>query len=236
MFAKIKLVLAILKAIKDPRQTEAIGKAVDGFANPERFRVALDKVSDDPITWERVVRREPVPPVNLEELKRCEPGTLGHGLYRHLTDNGLDPNLLPVQVKDTETYVRSRYRMAHDTWHVVGGYSTSIKDELELQALTFAQIHGPGSALVLGIGLFHYVAFKPNELPEVIRAMVRGYLRGSKAKPLLGINWHEHWHRPLREIRKMLNMEEAAALPLDEAGITSGTSTLSGRFEAPTNP
>lgn len=228
MWRGMRLIFAIIKAIRDPRETEAIGKSVDTFANPERFRVALDKVSEDPVTWERVLRREAVPPVRIEELRGYAPGTLGNGLYRHLTDNGLDPNLLPVEVKDAETYVRSRYRMAHDTWHVVTGYSTSIQDELELQAFTFAQIHGPGSALILGIGLFHYVIFKPNELPEVIRGMVRGYLRGSRAKPLLGMNWHEHYNWPLADMRQRLG--------LIEAGSWTGTSRDLGHNEITASP
>lgn len=213
MFQKIRVLLAIIKAIKDPRETESIGKAVDGgnATAVENFKCALEKLSQDPNTWEKIQKREPVSLLDLEALRRFAPGTLGHAVWKHMDDNGLQPNLLPVEVKDTGTYVRSRYRKTHDIWHVVTGYSTSIADELALQAFTLAQINGPGSGLVLGIGMFHYVFFKPAQLPAVFEAMVEGYIRGQRAVPLLGVDWQSLWDKPLVEVKRQLRTEPLTA-------------------------
>jgi ubiquinone biosynthesis protein COQ4 len=116
-------------------------------------------------------------------------------------------------VTDHGSYVRSRYRKTHDIWHVVTGYSTSVVDELALQAFTFAQIHGPGSGLVLAIGLFHFVFFHPTQLPSVMQAIVEGYLRGKTAVALLGVDWSQLWNKPLAEVKQLLRTDFTPVIP-----------------------
>jgi len=214
MIRKIRFLLALIKAVKDPNQTEKIGEVIGKVADPARFQRSIEKISQHPGALDELNEMKAVPLIDMDRLKRCAQGTLGAGVYTHLKSNGLDPNLLPLEVTDITTYVRSRYRKTHDIWHVVCGYSISIFDEFALQAFTFAQLHAPGSAMILAIGLLHYVIFKPTELPELVEAMVVAYNRGKSARFLLTVPWEMYWDKPLDEVRREFGITPARPTPV----------------------
>lgn len=107
------------------------------------------------------------------DLKNCNPGTLGHGMYQFL--HGHDINLIPK----AET---------HDVWHVLFGYSIEMKDEMSIQFVVLG--NGRHSAPYLYSCLVALVMY-----PEHWGSFYKAYKCGKSAIPF----WHFDFENLLNE-------------------------------------
>ena len=102
-----------------------------------------------------------------------------------------------------------RGRQLHDHWHVLTKFSTSVPDELGLQAFTLGRGAAPVSALIVGGGLIFAAMKKPWLVPECMYAIQRGFALGLQTDgPVIGLHYSEHWEKSLEEVRKMVGMPE----------------------------
>jgi ubiquinone biosynthesis protein Coq4 len=116
----------------------------------------------------------------------------------------LDPDLFqpPPLLSPELAYVAQRIRQSHDIWHVITGLSTSIPDEIALQAFTNAQLHNNTSRLIVRFGTPLYGLRYP-QLRERVRAFQHVE---SRCAFLVTVRWEELWEVPLSTLREQLGV------------------------------
>lgn len=131
---------------------------------------------------------------------------------------GLDPAALPsLRADDGHAYVRAHLYETHDVWHVLTGFATDVAGELGLQAFYVAQLPGRLAPALVAGGLVNMILFDFGARDARMRAIVRGWLLGKRARPLFGGRWAELWEEPLDEVRRRYGLDLGsveAALPL----------------------
>lgn len=152
-------------------------------------------------------------------LAALPPGTLGREYADFLTRHGLEPEALDHWSEGNGTLQRFRVHLesSHDVWHVITGFGTDVAGEIGLQAFYYAQLAAPLPLTLLSAGLLNGV-LKGGRRPSTDRVdqLVRGYLMGRRASSLTGVDWSQHWERPLDELRRELGVE--VALDISSAG------------------
>ena len=71
-------------------------------------------------------------------------GTLGHGYYRFLHDQGLSPAPFEDIPYDGDPLIRYgilRLRQTHDLWHVLTGYAMDTRGEILLHVVNHTSYH-----------------------------------------------------------------------------------------------
>lgn len=227
----------VIGMLRDPESTESVFDIEDGLRDLEAVQLATDHVMAVPeiraLAEERYL--QPVPDV--AALLELAPGTLGFHYAHHLRTNGFDPDYYrKIEVQNDTHYLALRMRQTHDIWHVVTGLSADAIGELAVKACELAQTRRPMAAVITAGGVLRYLVKDPDELPDVMEALFRGYEIGRNAKPLLGQKWEEMWARPLASIRTELGVNAGDYLPGLSSPVTADTlsaSASSGEVDAP---
>jgi ubiquinone biosynthesis protein COQ4 len=147
------------------------------------------------------------------KLSDCTENTVGHALVNDqsfsletlskLSQRGRK-NRVWINSKHPYVWMARRYRDTHDLFHVLSGYKTDTLGEVSMLAFSYAQQRLPSWGILLLIGLVK-VKFHPLK----IAAIIEGYLRGKKAKWILGENFETMIHEDLEECRERLNLSRA---------------------------
>jgi ubiquinone biosynthesis protein COQ4 len=197
---------ALGRLLRDPDDTTqvlAIGIALNG-PHIDRIRALF---ASDPEGAELLRDRPRLDgaAVDREALRRLPDGTLGREYVRFLDDHGLNGDFFqpPPDVPDEIAFLSTRLRQAHDVWHPVTGYGPSVRDEIALQAFTWAQLGVPHAKVVVIGGLLRWAAFDRG----LVRHAIRGYRRGRRARAFAPVRWERRWERPLAEVRAELGLE-----------------------------
>lgn len=143
--------------------------------------------------------------------------TVGAALHLFLEKNALSPTQLMRKSRQGLTRLRNeiphpyawfgrRVRDTHDVWHVLTGYDTDPLGEACLSAFSFAQTGGLGWAAIAGgavlsVGRTHGHPMR--------RAILEGYLLGTRAKWLLGEDYPCLLGESLVKARRRLGLEPA---------------------------
>lgn len=98
-----------------------------------------------------------------------------------------------------------RLRDQHDLWHTLTGYGRDELGELCLLAFTYAQTRNRGIGLIILVG-----AYKLHKAlgSGVIRAALRGYRDGRRARWLPEQPWETLLHEPLDAVRAKLGVQD----------------------------
>lgn len=199
--------------VRDPNRTELIFKAVDLVSrdpDPRILQTIEAHAMADQGFRELYEEKYDPPQPALEELRRSPPGSFGEALYHHLHANGLSLELFPkVVVKRPLDYLNARAYAIHDFLHPLFGYSTSVEDELALQAVGTAQYYSPLSAMLISGGLLHILKQDPMGCARAIAKVSEGHRRGEAARFLLGIRLHEMLELPLADVRARCGVDRA---------------------------
>lgn len=193
----------LLSDTGDTGQVLAMAIALNG---PHFSRVWLEMASHD--EGARVLRERPNldgKGVDRTQLRALPDGTLGREYLRFIEDNGLDGDFFqaPPGLPEDVGYLSKRLRQSHDVWHAVTGYGPSVRDELALQAFTWAQLGVPHAKLVAVFGFLRFTWRDPGLLAHI----VQGYRRGKKAQPLAPAYWESRWERALSEVQAEFGVE-----------------------------
>jgi ubiquinone biosynthesis protein Coq4 len=187
----------------NPQNTKAalaVGEAMYKIGATE---MAQKKLSTQPESVQVIQARKMLAPVDLKELQKFPEGTLGRVYADHMIRNHLDPNFYKTfEITNDAIMTIMRLRQTHDLWHVMTGFSTSVQDELGLQAFTYAQTASPLSPLLIGGGLLR-AGFKNRQLTApILESVAKGWAMGKKARPLFPLDWEANWKTPLTELRR----------------------------------
>jgi ubiquinone biosynthesis protein COQ4 len=117
--------------------------------------------------------------------------------------------LVPTRNDSDVGYLCDHIRESHDLWHVVTGFDTDVAGELGVQALYVAQLRAPFGLLLLALGLMNSLATTPHERDHRMRAVVRGWLLGKRARPLFGVPWADLWGVRVETLQRAFGLEAA---------------------------
>ena len=74
--------------------------------------------------------------------------------------------------------------------------------------------HDPLAPVAIAVAFVRGVLGHAELTGQAVQAAVlRGTLQGRQAAPLFGIDWSQHWHRPLAEVRRELGLERPSLAP-----------------------
>jgi ubiquinone biosynthesis protein COQ4 len=156
-------------------------------------------------------KRGRVGTIDLHALAAYPEGTLGRVYGEHMLRNKLDPSAIPNLPSTTSReFLRAHLYETHDIWHVATGFATDVAGELGLQAFYLAQLPTRLAPALLAGGLFNTMLFAWGDRDRRMRAIVRGWLLGRRARSLFGVAWAGEWSTPLAEIRSRLRLETDA--------------------------
>jgi ubiquinone biosynthesis protein COQ4 len=197
--------VAGVRLLLNPRDTQQVFVLAAAVDRP-RLHLLLAQLRARPEGRALLAKRPSIDSksVDLARLRALPPDTLGGAYARMLERERLDPDLFqpPPLLSPELSYVAQRVRQTHDIWHVVTGLSTSIADEIALQAFTNAQLHNHTSRLIVTFGALFYGVRYP-DLREHVRAFRRV---GSGCAFLLTVYWEELWELPLDRVRAQLGV------------------------------
>lgn len=203
-----KVAYQVVRTIRNPERLEDILALAGVFVPPEALRRLVDTLWRIPSAAEALRERPRLGAVDLHALHTLPPGTLGQAFAEHILDNGLDLNALPQLPAHTDAeYVRAHLLEVHDIWHVLTGFGTQVAGEMGLQAFSLAQLGSPFAAGILTGGMANTLLFAFSERDVRMRAIVRGWLLGKRARPLFGGAWARMWERPLEEVRAVFGLD-----------------------------
>lgn len=198
----------VVRTIRDPHRLGDILELARVLVPPEAMRGLVEDLRRVPSAAQALRERPRMGPVRLETLRALPPGTLGHAFAAHLADNGVDLSALPPLPARTEPeYVRAHMQEVHDVWHVLTGFGTDVAGELGLQAFSLAQVGSPFAAGILTGGLANTLLYAFPERDVRLRAIVRGWLLGKRARLLFGTAWARMWEAPLEELRAQFGLD-----------------------------
>ena len=146
--------------------------------------------------------------VDVAALARLPEGTLGREFADFVAREGVEPRVLTDQALGESDWIPVHLYEVHDIWHVVTGIGTDVVSEVQILAFMLAQLPKTRMApLAMGVALIRGALGHPDYEPaDVLDAMARGREQGVNADLLFGVNWAEHWKRPLTEVRRDLGI------------------------------
>jgi ubiquinone biosynthesis protein Coq4 len=163
-------------------------------------------------------------PLDLRELARCAPGSLGRTYHDWIVSNGLESNLatnyrafhdgleragaldgMPAQLR----FAVLRGFQTHDFQHVVTGYDSSGWGEIALQAFCLAQIRFPYFGMWMSVVTTRMTFADPESITPMMDAISRGWQAGRSVDNIQAVQWEELLDVPLDEIRARFSIGRA---------------------------
>jgi len=168
------------------------------------------RISEAARLWPGVAEAalRPIPGrIDIQALARCEPGSIGHALYRLIVDNKFDLEVLDREalgLRDLPAplnYLNVRILQTHDLWHILAGYETTALHEIAISAFQMAQFGHSYSATFLSVVAAIGHQGDRGGLQVLYETILRAYAHGRETPPLMDIPWEEHWHTQIPELR-----------------------------------
>lgn len=196
------------RALRQPEQLDDILELAGVLAPPQAMRRLVERLMQHPSAAQALIERPRMGLLPLARLRALPESTLGRAFADHLVENGLDPHALPyLEAHTDEEYVRAHLLESHDVWHVLTGFPTDVPGELGVQAFSLAQVGSPFALGILAGGLANTLLYAFSERDTRMRAIVRGWLLGRRARLLFGAPWRRMWELPLAEVRQRYGLD-----------------------------
>ncbi len=174
--------------------------------------LVVKHLQNNPAAVTMIRERYIAKPHNLDKLLQYPEESLGHIYASTMKAKGFSAEDLytTASINSDVSYINARIGQTHDIWHIITGFDTSELGEIGLQAFYLAQFPDPLATMLIANSLIAVTLFIPEELPELIKAIAKGWEMGSKAKALFAQKWEENWEKPLTEWQTELNIQPVA--------------------------
>lgn len=206
---KLKFGRAFFGIVENPQSTENIFKLASiGLKHPTSPAIqSLVEHCFQNLEFKDQFEKKYLPENRtLESFRTYPEGSLGREYYLHMQKNNLSPDFFPEEnINFPAGYIVMRLRYAHDIWHVITGYGTSVEDEIALQAFNLAQSKAGIPAILLGAGFLRAMRVRPHDIFDYFELIYGAFQRGKRAKSFLAIKYEGLWNQPLAQIRNDLN-------------------------------
>jgi ubiquinone biosynthesis protein Coq4 len=202
---------SMLVLMRDPGSLNAVLTIGDSVFTPSLLKAMLEEIGHEPQCRTALAERYRLGRLDVESLNRKAPGTLGHAFIGFLQRNQLNAYDIPMRpVKDAVTYARAHLLETHDIWHTVTDFEGDVAGELGLHGFYLAQMPTRLAPLMMGGGIIQTLKHPYKEGDARMRAIVRGWLMGKRARPLFGVKWNDYWDMPLAQVRAQFRVDPAA--------------------------
>ncbi|MCU0568411.1 MAG: Coq4 family protein [Oculatellaceae cyanobacterium Prado106] len=199
---------AFSKILVDPVDSlDAVTDLGDSLVRSRAYDLATDYMKSDPDNAAMIQSRYLARSHDLEALLCYPSNSLGHIYASTMLQNGFKPFFYWHPIESDNRYIEMRLDQTHDIWHIITGFGTSPVDEIGLQTVYLAQGRHPLAAMLVANGLVGDTLLNPEELPQMLTAIARGWNMGINAKSLLAQKWEEGWEKSLEEWRSDLGIE-----------------------------
>jgi ubiquinone biosynthesis protein Coq4 len=167
--------------------------------------------------------------IPLDALARMPVGSVGHGYYEFLTQNGLEKNLATNykrlhdavasagqldRMPEDMRYAIIRGFQIHDILHVITGYTPSGRHELSLQAFCLAQLQFPYFGMWMATTTSRMTFLQPDGIVPVMDAITDGWRYGRATKNLQFEKWEQMFTEPLAAVRPRYGIAAAGMATL----------------------
>ncbi|MGL4543097.1 MAG: Coq4 family protein [Polymorphobacter sp.] len=144
-------------------------------------------------------------------LSRAPDGSLGHGFYRQIVDNGFDLEVLDrdalglADLPFPLAYLNARILQLHDLLHLTGGYELTALHEIAISGFQMGQFgHGYSSMFLAFVMTAAAASPAAGGLELMLDIVTRGWRHGRRTPQLLDAPWEALWNLPLAEVRARL--------------------------------
>jgi len=185
---------------------EAIANLSKTLNNTETLDIIIEFLSRNSQGKQAFLDHPRLGYVDLQQLLTLPKDTLGYVYASHMMENGTMPLQMSKSDNDYQFFI-THIRETHDLWHVVTGFDTDIKGEIQLEAFYVAQLYASRFWLALiAKNLLKVVVDDIETAGEYLNAIAQGWTLAQKAKPLFGIPWNTLWSTSLKDLRISLNI------------------------------
>lgn len=180
-------------------------------------------------------------PLDLVELDRYPPGSLGHAYREFMVANDLAEKLALGYRELHEQFAADgkldampplmQYKVlrgfqTHDLHHVLTGYPPTPFGELALQGFQLAQMNYPYSAMIIATVTGHMTLLDPWLINPAMDAITDGWGYGRQARSIQFVKFETMLERPLGEVRAEYRLLREAPEKPDYAEVPEITGTV----------
>ncbi len=158
------------------------------------------------------------PKLTLESLAALPTGSLGHDFYRLIADNNFSLEVLDREaaglqgMPPAQRYLNLRILQMHDVWHLVGGFRTTILQEVAISSFSLAQFGHTYSAMLIGTAATSALFNSMEAFGLSMQIISEGWLHGRTMPSFMAIEWENEWHLPISEIRTRHGIKPFASI------------------------
>lgn len=208
----------LFNVLRDTSRSDEVANFVTSIEGPS-LEMCFQRFRNDP-GGKRLLQERPSLLGALKDRSRLEAlpaGTLGHRYADYMKQERLDADALVNAMSNAgfdedRSYFRDRMRDSHDLWHAITGYGADQLGEGVLLMFSHAQLRSPGILLLAGTSFFLVPLVLPNDRRAYPESLVRGWLRGYRAKWLPVQPLEEMLDWPIEDVWRELNV-----MPTEEA-------------------
>jgi ubiquinone biosynthesis protein Coq4 len=142
--------------------------------------------------------------IDLDELNKLPPDTLGGAYARHMIQQGFDPDTFINGDLNVLPFDR-RLAIAHDVQHIIAGFDSSPIGEFGLAAFTLVQYWDMLNVFVLS-WVPWFMMGNWRSIPQLFIALYRGFTIGWRSRPLVAYPFEIYWDQPILEVRQELRI------------------------------
>jgi ubiquinone biosynthesis protein Coq4 len=145
--------------------------------------------------------------LTLDILGAQPKGSLGHDFYSLIVDNDFNLEVLDREaiglhdLPPALRYLNIRILQMHDVWHLVGGYRTTVLQEVGISSFQLAQFGHNYSALLISTAAASSAFNSAEAFGLIMQIIGEAWLHGRTTSSFMAIEWENEWHLPIEEIR-----------------------------------
>jgi ubiquinone biosynthesis protein Coq4 len=142
--------------------------------------------------------------VDLAELVKLPPDSLGGAYARHMFEQGFTPDTFIDQELDKDPF-EHRLAIAHDVQHIITGFDSSPLGEFGLAAFMFVQYWDLLNLFVLSWTPW-FALGNWKSIPQLIANLGRGFIGGWRSRSLVAYPYERNWHKSISQVRQELRI------------------------------
>lgn len=206
ILSKLKLLGHLVAILRDTTRTDRVFQFVEGLSHDPVLRAKFPHAPAEQAFLEAPFQMG-FP--QLDELRAMPEGSLGRALAVHMDALGVDFDEFDrtaTPSSDLEWVDRHGYE-THDIWHVITGWGTGMANEIGLQGFYAGQLDNIQPTGLILIALIRGLIGGKQDLSAMFEVIVAGWTQGRRSKALFGVDWREHFERPLAAVRRDFEVE-----------------------------
>jgi len=195
-------------ALGQGKDTATVARLEDHFRDRPAMRACIERMKADPLMKKCFDDRYMGPELDLDELVKYPPGSLGYTYAKVMKRLGYAAHFYtdrPSIEEDTD-YVTMRVRKTHDLQHIATGFSMIGPGELGVIAINALQ-YGYPAFMTLDLGAMALSMMRVEGWGQHIHYVRTGWDMADRIKPLMGVRWEDGLDKPLAVWRKELDIE-----------------------------